>query len=83
VQLFIATTSALHFGFLAHGENLQQLLQSVGASMASPLAIDLPATRVATLGLPAGRPGLDDRLGMLDQRSPTALPRHQTLRATL
>src|SRR6267378_4479470 len=48
-----------------------------------PLAIDFAATRVASLGLHQVAAGLDDRLQMLTSGRRTALPRHQTLRATL
>jgi predicted ATPase len=48
-----------------------------------PLAIELAAPRAATLGVEelAGR--LDDRFQLLTGGRRTALPRHQTLRATL
>jgi predicted ATPase len=48
-----------------------------------PLAIELAAARAATLGVEelAGR--LDDRFQLLTVGRRTALPRHQTLRATL
>ena len=48
-----------------------------------PLAIELAATRAATLGIEALGAHLDDRFGLLTGGRRTALPRHQTLRATL
>lgn len=48
-----------------------------------PLAIELAATRAAQLGLHALAERLDDRFRLLMQGRRTALPRHQTLRATL
>ncbi|MDQ1078083.1 winged helix-turn-helix domain-containing protein [Pseudoroseomonas cervicalis] len=48
-----------------------------------PLAIELAATRAAQLGLAALAARLDDRFRLLMQGRRTALPRHQTLRATL
>ncbi|WP_458097176.1 ATP-binding protein [Roseomonas sp. WA12] len=48
-----------------------------------PLAIELAATRAAQLGLRALAERLDDRFRLLMQGRRTALPRHQTLRATL
>ncbi|WP_370688651.1 winged helix-turn-helix domain-containing protein [Roseomonas sp. GC11] len=48
-----------------------------------PLAIELAATRVALLGLGPLAERLGDRFRLLMQGRRTALPRHQTLRATL
>jgi predicted ATPase/DNA-binding winged helix-turn-helix (wHTH) protein len=83
VQLFIATTRALHSDFSPNGENLPAIAAICRRLDGIPLAIDLAATRVATLGLQQVAAGLDDRLGMLTGGRRTALPRHQTLRATL
>jgi non-specific serine/threonine protein kinase len=83
VQLFIATTTALQSDFSPHGENLAAIAAICRRLDGIPLAIDFAATRVATLGLQQVAAGLDDRLGMLTGGRRTALPRHQTLRATL
>jgi predicted ATPase len=83
VQLFIATTRALHSDFSPNRENLPAIAGICRRLDGIPLAIDLAATRVATLGLQQVAAGLDDRLGMLIGGHRTALPRHQTLRATL
>ena len=48
-----------------------------------PLAIELAAARVATLGIEGVAARLDDRFRLLTSGRRTALPRHQTLRATL
>jgi predicted ATPase/DNA-binding winged helix-turn-helix (wHTH) protein len=48
-----------------------------------PLAIELAAARVATLGIEEVAARLDDRFLLLAGGRRTALPRHQTLRATL
>jgi predicted ATPase len=48
-----------------------------------PLAIELAAARVARLGVEALAARLDDRFQLLTGGRRTALPRHQTLRATL
>ena len=48
-----------------------------------PLAIELAAARAATLGIEVLAAHLDDRFGLLTGGRRTALPRHQTLRATL
>ena len=48
-----------------------------------PLAIELAATRTAVLGIEEVAVYLDDRFQLLTGGRRTALPRHQTLRATL
>src|SRR5258708_12737288 len=48
-----------------------------------PLAIELAAARVAALGIEGLAARLDDRFTLLTGGHRTALPRHQTLRATL
>jgi predicted ATPase/DNA-binding winged helix-turn-helix (wHTH) protein len=48
-----------------------------------PLAIEMAAARVATLGVEGLAARLDDRFRLLTRGRRTALPRHQTLRATL
>jgi predicted ATPase/DNA-binding winged helix-turn-helix (wHTH) protein len=48
-----------------------------------PLAIELAAARAAALGIDGVAAGLDDRFRLLAGGHRTALPRHQTLRATL
>jgi predicted ATPase/DNA-binding winged helix-turn-helix (wHTH) protein len=83
VQLFIATTRALQSDFSPNGENLPAIAAICRRLDGIPLAIDLVATRVAALGLQQVAAGLDDRFGMLTGGRRTALPRHQTLRATL
>ncbi|HEX3522342.1 MAG TPA: winged helix-turn-helix domain-containing protein, partial [Stellaceae bacterium] len=64
---------------------------SIAASIAAicrrldgiPLAIELAAARVAALGIEEVAARLDDRFQLLTGGRRTALPRHQTLRATL
>jgi predicted ATPase/DNA-binding winged helix-turn-helix (wHTH) protein len=48
-----------------------------------PLAIELAAARAASLGIEELAARLDDRFRLLARGRRTALPRHQTLRATL
>jgi predicted ATPase/serine/threonine protein kinase len=48
-----------------------------------PLAIELAAARLRVLGVSEIRARLDDRFRLLTGGSRTALPRHQTLRATI
>jgi predicted ATPase/DNA-binding winged helix-turn-helix (wHTH) protein len=82
-QLFIATTRALDSDFSPHSENLPAIAAICRRLDGIPLAIELAAARVATLGLQQVAARLDDRLGLLTDGRRTALPRHQTLRATL
>src|SRR5712675_557006 len=83
VQLFIATTRALQSDFSPNADDLPLIAAICRRLDGIPLAIDLAATRVATIGLQQVAAGLDNRLGMLTGGRRTALPRHQTLRATL
>jgi predicted ATPase/DNA-binding winged helix-turn-helix (wHTH) protein len=83
VQLFMATTRALHSDFSPNEEKLPAIAAICRRLDGIPLAIDLAAGRVATLGLQQVAVDLDDHLGMLTGGRRTALPRHQTLRATL
>jgi predicted ATPase/DNA-binding winged helix-turn-helix (wHTH) protein len=48
-----------------------------------PLGIELAAARAAALGIEGLATGLDDRFRLLTSGRRTALPRHQTMRATL
>src|SRR5437764_45938 len=48
-----------------------------------PLAIELAAARGVALGIEGLAAGLDDRFRLLAGGHRTAMPRHQTLRATL
>src|ERR1700731_4761033 len=48
-----------------------------------PLAIEFAAARIATLGIEGLAAGLDDRFRLLAGGHRTAMPRHQTLRATM
>jgi predicted ATPase/DNA-binding winged helix-turn-helix (wHTH) protein len=83
VQLFCERVRAVQPSFAPD----RRLASEIGAICRRldgiPLAIELAAPRAATLGVEelAGR--LDDRFQLLTSGRRTALPRHQTLRATL
>jgi predicted ATPase/DNA-binding winged helix-turn-helix (wHTH) protein len=83
VQLFIARTTALRADFLADEESLPAISAICRHLDGIPLAIELAAARAATLGPQQVASRLDDRLALLGGGRRTALPRHQTLRATL
>jgi predicted ATPase/DNA-binding winged helix-turn-helix (wHTH) protein len=83
VQLLIARTKALNADFSPHGENLQ-LVAAISRQLDGiPLAIEFAAARIATLGLQQVAARLHDRFNLLTRGLRTALPRHQTLLATL
>jgi non-specific serine/threonine protein kinase len=83
VQLFIARTRALDSDFSPRGESLPGIAVICRRLDGIPLAIEFAAARGAALGPPQVASRLDDRFGLLTGGRRTALPRHQTLRATL
>jgi predicted ATPase/DNA-binding winged helix-turn-helix (wHTH) protein len=83
VRLLVARTKALNADFSPRGEDLQ-LLAAISRQLDGiPLAIEFAAARVATLGLQQVAARLHDRFNLLTHGLRTALPRHQTLLATL
>jgi predicted ATPase/DNA-binding winged helix-turn-helix (wHTH) protein len=82
VELFITRTKALDADFSSHAENLPAIAMICRHLDGVPLAIEFAAARAATLGLQQVVSGLRDRLALLASGRRTALPRHQTLRAT-
>lgn len=83
VQLLIARTKALNADFSPRGEDLQ-LVAAISRQLDGiPLAIEFAAARIATLGLQQVAARLHDRFSLLTRGLRTALPRHQTLLATL
>jgi predicted ATPase/DNA-binding winged helix-turn-helix (wHTH) protein len=83
VQLFMARARAAEPGLV-----LNQRMVNAAAAICRrldgiPLAIELAAARVAALGVEVVAAGLDDRFALLNGGRRTALPRHQTLRATM
>jgi predicted ATPase/DNA-binding winged helix-turn-helix (wHTH) protein len=83
VQLLITRTKALNADFSPRGEALR-LAGAIARQLDGiPLAIEFAAARVATLGLQQVAARLHDRFNLLTRGLRTALPRHQTLLATL
>jgi predicted ATPase/DNA-binding winged helix-turn-helix (wHTH) protein len=83
VQLFVARMRATEPHFAP-----DQLIAAATAAICRrldgiALAIELAAARAASLGVKAVAAHLDDRFHLLTGGRRTALPRHQTLRATL
>ncbi len=83
VKLFVeqATLVDAHFTLAAdHAAQVALICQCLDGM---PLAIEMAAAQIADLGIEGVVAGLNDRFGLLIYGSRTALPRHQTLRATL
>ncbi len=83
VQLFVARVRALDSNFSPRGANLLTIASICRCLDGIPLAIEFAAARTATLGVERVAKGLEDRFALLTSGRRTALPRHQTLRATL
>jgi predicted ATPase/DNA-binding winged helix-turn-helix (wHTH) protein len=83
VQLFIARLTESDSDFSAHPESLPTIAAICRRLDGIPLAIEFAAARAATLGIHQVREHLNDRFKLLTAGRRTALPRHQTLRATL
>ena len=83
VQLFVLRTQSRWSDFRPHGETLPVIAAICRRLDGVPLAIEFAAARAATLGIKEVADHLDDRFALLRNARRTALPRHQTLRATL
>ncbi len=83
VQLFIARACAADTRFRAADTELPAIATICRRLDGIPLAIELAARRAPALGVGELLGGLANRLGLLTGGHRTALPRHQTLRATL
>ncbi|WP_306805829.1 winged helix-turn-helix domain-containing protein [Caballeronia sp. BR00000012568055] len=82
VDLFLQRANSLH-GRLKPDENEIRLVAEICRRLDGiPLAIELAAARVLALGIEGVCRRLDDRMAILAGGYRTALPRHQTLRAT-
>ena len=83
VQLFMTRARALGVDFDPNEENLNAISAICRRLDGIPLAIEFAASRAVMLGPPRIAALLDDRFKFLTTGRRTALPRHQTLRATL
>jgi predicted ATPase/DNA-binding winged helix-turn-helix (wHTH) protein len=83
VQLFIARTRAQNSEFTPREGDLPAIAAICRRLEGIPLAIEFASARAAALGLAEVAAHLDDRFDTLTDGRRTALPRHQTLRATL
>lgn len=82
VQLFMARTMH-NSNFSPQKENLAAIAAICRDLDGIPLAIEFAAARAVTLGVQHVAARLNDRFRLLAGARRTALPRHQTLRATL
>jgi len=83
VQLFVARAQAVELHFALDARTAAIAGAVCRRLDGIPLAIELAAARTAALGLEELAARLDDRFRLLTGGHRTALPRHQTLRATL
>jgi predicted ATPase/DNA-binding winged helix-turn-helix (wHTH) protein len=83
VRLFVARARAADPQFVLDDRMAPTVATICRRLDGIPLAIELAAARVATLGIDDLAQRLDDRFHLLTGGRRTALPRYQTLRATL
>jgi predicted ATPase/DNA-binding winged helix-turn-helix (wHTH) protein len=83
VELFDDRATAVVDGFTLGEGDVPAVLEICRKLDGVPLAIELAAARVDAFGIKDLAVRLDDRLTLLTEGRRTALPRHQTLRATL
>ncbi|MFI1995549.1 AfsR/SARP family transcriptional regulator [Actinoplanes sp. NPDC020271] len=83
VRLFAERAAAVLPGFGLDAATVGDVVQIVRRLDGLPLALELAAARLRTLGLRELADGLDDRFRLLTTGSRTALPRHRTLRAVI
>jgi predicted ATPase len=83
VRLFMERAIAVRFDFELTAQNAPAIRQICRRLDGIPLAIELAAARVKILSPEQIAARLDGRFNLLAGGSRTALPRHQTLRATM
>jgi predicted ATPase/DNA-binding winged helix-turn-helix (wHTH) protein len=83
VRLFAERTGAMRSDFKPDMASALAMASICRRLDGIPLAIEFAAARAATLGMEQVLARLKDRFALLSSGHRTALPRHQTLRATL
>jgi predicted ATPase/DNA-binding winged helix-turn-helix (wHTH) protein len=83
IQLFAERATASLDTFELHDAEVPIVAGICRTLDGLPLALELAAARVDLFGIRGLAARLDDRLGLLTRGRRTAVPRHQTLRATL
>ncbi len=83
VQLFVERASAIVHPFDFNDATARDVSAICRRLDGMPLALELAAARVPSLGVAGVLAGLTDRFNLLTAGRRTALPRHRTLRATV
>ncbi|HEX9837744.1 MAG TPA: tetratricopeptide repeat protein, partial [Anaerolineales bacterium] len=83
IELFDERASNAKSGFAMDERNASSIVQICRRLDGIPLAIELAAARIKVLSVDEIASRLDDRFSLLTAGSRTAIPRHQTLRATI
>jgi predicted ATPase len=83
IKLFNERASNAKSGFVLDERNASSVAQICRRLDGIPLAIELAAARIKVLSAVEIAARLDDRFSLLTAGSRTAIPRHQTLRATI
>src|SRR6266498_2910818 len=83
IELFNERAGNAKSGFALDDRNASSVAQICQRLDGIPLAIELAAARVKVLSIDEIAARLDDRFSLLTAGSRTAIPRHQTLRATI
>jgi predicted ATPase/DNA-binding SARP family transcriptional activator len=83
IKLFDERAGNAKSGFVLDERNASSVAQICHRLDGIPLAIELAAARIKVLSVDEIASRLDDRFSLLTAGSRTAIPRHQTLRATI
>jgi predicted ATPase/DNA-binding SARP family transcriptional activator/tetratricopeptide (TPR) repeat protein len=83
VRLFAERAAAVRPGFAVDDRTVGDVVRIVRGLDGLPLALELAAARLRTLGLAELAAGLSDRFRLLTSGNRTAQPRHRTLRAVI
>ena len=83
VRLFVERAAAVSPGFAINPQNVFDIAQICQRLDGIPLAIELAAARTSMMTVGQIVKRLDDRFNLLTRGLRSALPRHQTLRATI
>src|SRR5215216_1546148 len=83
IELFDERAGNAKSGFALDERNVFSVAQICRRLDGIPLAIELAAARIKVLSVDEIAARLDDRFSLLTAGSRTAIPRHQTLRATI
>jgi predicted ATPase/DNA-binding SARP family transcriptional activator len=83
VRLFVERAGSAQPGYALNADNAQHIAQICSRLDGIPLAIELAAARISVLSTEQIAARLDNRFRLLTGGSRTALPRQQTLRASI